>query len=82
MTELIGYIAAFCTTFSFLPQAIRVIRTRHTRDLSLLMYVLFTFGVAAWLVYGILVSSWPVIVANAITLILALIILIMKLRWG
>lgn len=80
--ELIGGIAATLTTCSFIPQVWRVWRTRHTKDISLLMYTLFTIGVALWLAYGILLSSWPIIVANAITLLLAGMVLVMKLRFG
>ncbi len=80
--ELIGGIAATLTTCSFIPQVWRVWRTRHTKDISLLMYTLFTTGVALWLAYGILLSSWPIIVANAITLLLAGMVLVMKLRFG
>ena len=80
MTELIGMLAAMLTTVSFLPQAILTCRTGNTEGISLSMYLLFTVGVAGWLVYGILVASIPVIAANAITLIIASIILGMKLR--
>lgn len=78
---LVGVIAAVCTTVSFVPQVIRVYRTRHTRDLSLPMYIIFTFGVFAWTCYGFLVNSQPVIWANAITLVLCAYILAMKLRY-
>ena len=82
MNELIGYIAAGCTTLSFLPQALHTFRTRDVSGISLGMYALFTTGVALWLVYGLLVSAWPVVAANAVTLVLALTILVMKLRYG
>jgi MtN3 and saliva related transmembrane protein len=80
--EWIGGIAATLTTCSFIPQAWRVWRTRHTKDISLLMYTLFTIGVALWLAYGILLASWPIILANAITLLLAGTVLVLKLRFG
>ena len=80
--EWIGGIAATLTTCSFLPQVWRVWRTRHTKDISLLMYVLFTVGVALWLAYGILLGAWPVIIANGITLLLAGTVLVLKLRFG
>ena len=67
--ELIGFAAAFLTTVAFLPQTVRVVRTRDTRSISLAMYVLFTIGVALWLVYGILIGSLPVMVANVLTLV-------------
>lgn len=80
--EWIGAIAATLTTCSFLPQVWRVCRTRHTKDISLLMYSLFTVGVALWLAYGILLDAWPIIIANSITLLLAGTVLLMKLRFG
>jgi MtN3 and saliva related transmembrane protein len=80
--EWIGGIAATLTTCSFLPQVWRVWRTRHTKDISLLMYVLFTVGVALWLAYGILLGAWPIIIANGITLLLAGTMLVLKLRFG
>jgi len=78
--DLLGYAAAFLTTASFVPQAWKVIRTRETHALSLAMYVMFSSGVALWLTYGILLESWPLIAANCVTLLLALIILVMKIR--
>ncbi|MEO6883440.1 MAG: SemiSWEET transporter [Bacteroidia bacterium] len=78
---IIGLAAATCTTISFLPQAIQVIKTKHTKDLSLAMYLTLTIGVFLWLVYGIMISDLPVIIANAITLIFASTILIMKLKY-
>jgi len=80
--EWIGGIAATLTTCSFIPQVWRVWQTRHTHDISLLMYTLFTTGVALWLVYGILLGAWPIIIANGITLLLAGMVLILKLRFG
>ena len=79
--ELIGYAAAALTTGSFLPQAWLTFRTRDVRGISLGMYSVFTAGVALWLVYGWLAGAWPVVVANAITLVLAAAILGMKLRY-
>lgn len=78
---IIGLIAAFCTTVSFLPQAIKAIRTKHTRDLSFVMYFLFTIGVLLWLIYGILRNDWPVILANGVTLLFAATILFLKIRY-
>ena len=80
--EWIGAIAATLTTCSFIPQVLRVWRTKHTKDISLLMYTLFTTGVALWLVYGILLDARPIIFANCITLLLAGTVLVMKLRFG
>ena len=81
MNDLVGYIAASLTTFSFLPQAIHTFRTRDVSGISLGMYSMFTTGVAMWLAYGVVLGSWPLIVANGITLALALCILVMKLRF-
>ncbi len=76
--DWIGSVAAFCTTASFLPQLIRVLQRKSARDISLLMFLLFSVGVACWLVYGIGIGSGPVIAANAVTLALAVAILVLK----
>lgn len=73
--ELIGYLAAMLTTASFLPQAIKTIKTRDTQSLSLGMYSMFALGVLLWLVYGLYLSNSAIIVANAITFVLASLIL-------
>ena len=78
--EIIGGVAATLTTSAFIPQVWQVWRTRHTDDISLGMYTLFTAGVGLWLVYGILLESWPIIIANSITLLLAGAVLVMKLK--
>lgn len=80
-TELIGYTAAGLTTCSFVPQAWLTFRTRDVSGISLGMYSVFTLGVALWLAYGLLLEAWPVVAANAVTLALALAILVMKLRF-
>ena len=80
--ELIGSLAALLTTISFIPQAWHTWRTRDVSGISLAMYSAFTLGVALWLVYGWLLGAWPIIIANAVTLSLALGILGMKLRFG
>ena len=77
----LGLAAAFCTTLSFLPQAIKTIHTRNTKGISLRMYSLFTFGTLLWLLYGIFSYNFPIIVANDITLILAMIILTYKIKY-
>lgn len=82
LTDSIGSLAATLTTVSFVPQAWKVWHTKHTADISLAMYSLFTTGVALWLAYGILLAAWPIIIANLITLLLAGAVLIMKLRFG
>jgi len=80
-TDWIGSAAATLTTTAFIPQAWKIWRTRHTADISLSMYALFTLGVAMWLIYGILLGSWPIIIANCITLLLAGLVLMMKLKF-
>jgi MtN3 and saliva related transmembrane protein len=80
-TEFIGYVAATLTTGSFLPQAWLTFRTRDVSGISLGMYSAFTAGIALWLVYGVAIGAWPIIIANTITLMLATAILLMKLRY-
>ena len=82
MTDAIGYLAAMLTTASFIPQAWLTWKTKRADGVSLGMYSIFTLGVALWLVYGLVIGAWPIVVANAITLALALFILVMKLRYG
>ncbi|RZA16944.1 MAG: hypothetical protein EOP93_14350 [Lysobacteraceae bacterium] len=77
-----GYVAATCTTLSFVPQAVKTIRTRDTSGISLWMYVVFTVGIACWFGYGIFLQSWPMIVSNAITFLLSTTILGLKLKHG
>ena len=81
LIDIIGTLAAILTTASFVPQAWHTFRTRDVRGISLGMYSVFTVGVACWLVYGLLLSAWPIVIANCITLALAAAILTMKLRY-
>jgi MtN3 and saliva related transmembrane protein len=81
LVTLIGLAAAALTTLSFLPQALKVIRTKHTKDLSLSMYAIFTTGILLWLIYGIMSNDLPIISANVITIVLAAIILGMKIKY-
>jgi MtN3 and saliva related transmembrane protein len=81
LSEIIGYCAAVLTTASFVPQAWHTFRTRDVRGISLGMYSVFTAGVACWLVYGLLLGAWPIVIANCVTLTLAAAILVMKLRF-
>jgi|TARA_B110000858_G_C17441307_1_gene309938 MtN3 and saliva related transmembrane protein len=76
----VGFFAAFCTTISFLPQVIKVYKTKSTKDISLYMFLIFTIGTFCWLIYGILESSLPIIIANTITLILSATILLYKIK--
>jgi len=80
--DLIGSLASALTTIAFIPQVWKVWRTRHARDLSLPMYLIFTSGVVLWLLYGLLLGAMPIIVGNVITLFLAGTVLAMKLKFG
>ena len=82
MMDMVGTVAACLTTVSFMPQVWLTFKTRDVSGVSLGMYSVFTVGVALWLVYGLLLGAWPIVVANAITLLLALAILGMKLMYG
>ena len=79
--DLVGYMAAFLTTASFVPQAWHTFKTRDVRGISLGMYSAFTAGVTCWLIYGALLGAWPIVIANMVTLALAATILGMKLRY-
>lgn len=81
-TETVGYVAALLTTSSFVPQALHTFRTRDVSGISLGMYSVFTAGISLWLVYGLLLGAWPIVLANVVTLGLATSILAMKLRFG
>jgi MtN3 and saliva related transmembrane protein len=78
--DILGYLAASLTTISFLPQALRVYKSKDARAISFWMYLIFSLGVFLWLVYGVLISAWPIVVANSITLLLSLWILWMKIN--
>lgn len=80
--DWVGFAAATLTTLSFLPQAWLSFKTRDVSGISLGMYSVFTVGVALWLAYGVMLGAWPIVLANAITLALAMAILVMKLRYG
>lgn len=80
--DFVGGIAATLTTIAFVPQAWLTWKSRRADGVSLGMYGIFTAGVTLWLAYGVLLGAWPVIIANAVTLGLALFILGMKLRFG
>jgi MtN3 and saliva related transmembrane protein len=80
--DLIGYAAATLTTFAFVPQTVKTIRTRETHAISFWMYVAFTIGVALWFFYGVALGSWPIIAANAVSFLLAATILTLKVCYG
>jgi MtN3 and saliva related transmembrane protein len=79
-TDLVGYSSAFLTTLAFVPQALHSWKSRDLSGISLPMYSLFSLGVLGWLIYGVMISSWPIIAANSITLILACAVLFLKLK--
>jgi MtN3 and saliva related transmembrane protein len=82
LIDWIGYLAATLTTMSFVPQAWLIFKTRDVRGISLGMYSAFTAGISLWLAYGILISAWPIVIANTITLLLAAGILGMRVWFG
>ena len=75
LQDTVGYLAAALTTASFVPQALLTLRTRDVSGISLAMYSAFTVGICLWLVYGLLLGEWPIVAANAVTLLLASVIL-------
>lgn len=80
--SVIGLLAGACTTLSFLPQAIKTFRTKETRDISLSMYIILAAGILLWIIYGMLIRDFPVILANSISFVLVSIILILKVKHG
>ena len=78
----LGLAAAYCTTIAFVPQLVKTWKTRSTADISLGMFLVLVIGIILWLAYGMLLGDVPLIVANGITLVLAGIILVFKLRYG
>lgn len=80
-TTMLGFLAGFLTTVSFLPQVVKTWKSRSASDLSLGMFSVFSVGVICWLVYGLLLQEMPMIFWNAVTLVLVMILLIMKLKF-
>lgn len=80
--QLVGFAAAFLTTVAFIPQVLKAWKTKSTKDISLPMYCMTCTGLFLWLVYGLLISSWPLIVANVFTFLFALFILALKVKHG
>jgi len=78
---ILGLAAAVLTTSSFIPQVIKVIRTRQVKDISVTMYAIITVGISLWLAYGIVVNDLPVILANAVTLALVSMVLVLRVIW-
>ena len=79
---IIGILAGFLCTISFVPQIVRIFKTRHTRDLSLITFSILCLGVFLWLIYGILIKDLPVVLANSVILILCSLIVVMKVKYG
>ncbi|MFC1548459.1 SemiSWEET family sugar transporter [Candidatus Omnitrophota bacterium] len=77
----IGVIAGVCTSMSFVPQIIKIVKTKHVRDLSLGMYIILTTGIFLWLIYGILIKEFPIILANAAALIMCLFVVVSKIAF-
>jgi MtN3 and saliva related transmembrane protein len=82
LLNTIGVAAALLTTLCWLPQTFKVIREKETRALSMSANVIFAMGIVLWLIYGIGIGDWPVIGANALSLVLVSVIIVMKLRYG
>ena len=80
--SLIGLIAGTCTTISFLPQVIKIARSKETKALSLPMYIVLATGIFLWTVYGIFTGDMPIVLANSISLVLALTVLVLKIKYG
>jgi len=78
----LGFAAAALTTTALLPQVIRIWKLKETRDISLPTFAIFCMGIFLWLLYGILISNWPIIAANLLTLALGITILVFKLKYG
>jgi len=80
ISDFVGYFSAFLTTVAFIPQAYHSWKTRDLSGVSLPMYSIFSAGVAGWLVYGLMISSWPIVIANSITFLLSCVVLWLKLK--
>ncbi len=79
--ETLGYFAGILTTIAFVPQVLQIYKTKSAKDVSLAMFLMFTFGVFLWLIYGIEANALPVIIANSITLLLSMVILFFKFKY-
>ena len=82
LASLVGFAAGFLTTIAFIPQVVKIWRSKSAQDVSLATFLAFTAGVGLWLAFGILQGEAPIIVWNGVTLVLAAAILAMKLRFG
>jgi MtN3 and saliva related transmembrane protein len=80
LTDILGTSAALLTSVSFIPQVVKILKTRNTSGISLIMYALFVTGVACWLWWGLLLGQTPVVIANGATLVLSSAVLLLKIR--
>lgn len=78
-TEQLGLVAGALTTIAFVPQVLKILKSKHANDISLATFAIFSSGVALWFLYGLRIGSWPIILANGVTFALA--ILILSLKW-
>ena len=81
ITTILGLFAAFFTTASYVPQAIKTIRSKNTKDIALSMYIMLSIGGLLWLIYGVYSKSWPIMIANGISLVVSCTILIFKIKF-
>jgi MtN3 and saliva related transmembrane protein len=81
LIDIVGFAAAVLSTASFVPQVVHTLKTKDVSGISLTMYSVFTVGISLWLAYGLLLGAWPIVIANGVTLSLAVSILVMKLRY-
>lgn len=79
---IIGLVAATCTTFSFIPQALKIIKEKEAKNLSLLMCISLETGIFLWFVYGLLIGNLPIVLANGVTLIFTTVVLVLKFKFG
>jgi MtN3 and saliva related transmembrane protein len=81
LIKTLGFLAGLLTTASFLPQVVKTYQTKHAEDFNLLFLVFFLLGITLWLIYGIMIREWPIILANGLTMVLNIILLAMKLMY-
>ena len=81
IVNVIGFMAATITTVGFVPQTIKAIKTKQTKDISLWMYIILAIGILLWLTYGIFNHDWPIILANSITFVLVIPVLVLKIKY-
>jgi MtN3 and saliva related transmembrane protein len=81
-TALIGLVAGICTTCSYLPQVIKMLKSKSTKDVSFLMYAILTTGVFLWMIYGFILKDFPIILANGISFALSMYVLVLKIKHG